>query len=934
MQLGRLQMRNFRRYRDQDVHFRDGITGIVGNNGTGKSTIVDAILFCLFGVKETGLDFILSAGAGARDRAEVRLDFSVRGEAFQLVRTLDRRKKHDAELYREGKLFADGVSDVQAAVRRIIRMGYADFRHTIFSGQRELLILVEAKPEERKRWFRRVLGIDSLKDEGGEILRGEAEEARQKILLIEGRLEGASRDDLESRLGETERQIANADLEIAELGEEEKRLAGARVSLQEEAKIQRDRERQDHGARSLIRAGEGEAGELAKELEKVRATLARLRVTGKEFEHLRTLEDEFPLHQERYNASMEKYRTMRELAVREKEKEERIAGGKEELTRLRDEETRLARDEEEIRALAPLVARRQEVSGRLNGLKHLEERYRKLGADLGRRQATLEALAKRGESLRTRIERMKEAQGRLISLARGAGVPPDRERDPVPALEERRGGILRRISDREAGRDQMSGRLLELEANLSALAAGGPEGTCPTCRQPLGEQYPALVADIERDIRALQEARESQESDLRKAEGDLRALQSLLNEARKLMDECRGLGEDSADWSRIQEEAIQEIAAKEQLQQEMENLGYDPMAREKLEEEYTSLEDPWKASIRAAERLKGKEGVSRKIEDLGKNLEKIEAEIQGIARAREELRFDTDLHQGIEKEYREAEQAHHRFLELRPGMDQVPVLLGKEKDLNARASSVGQTLMNLRSELATIAFSPEELRQAEFRLEENSRHAQEQNRRLERAMAGKASIEQEKVRLHDALGRLTKDTRERDRLSELVQLLELTRDHLNGFTDHLLGVVRDRIEDEAGRILSEITDGRYDTVTISDDFEILVHDLGGDYPVARFSGGEQDDVAIALRVALSRYIAEMHELHDSAFLVFDEIFGSQDEERRSNIFRALRNMEPYFPQIFLISHVSEVQGEFGNTLLVEAVSGSESRVRDTGEAGE
>ena len=87
-------------------------------------------------------------------------------------------------------------------------------------------------------------------------------------------------------------------------------------------------------------------------------------------------------------------------------------------------------------------------------------------------------------------------------------------------------------------------------------------------------------------------------------------------------------------------------------------------------------------------------------------------------------------------------------------------------------------------------------------------------------------------------------------------------------------------------------------------------------------------MAIALRIALSRYIAEMHELHDSTFLIFDEIFGSQDEERRGNIFRAFRALEPYFPQIFLISHVTEVQGEFGNTLVVEAISESESRIRD------
>jgi DNA repair exonuclease SbcCD ATPase subunit len=191
----------------------------------------------------------------------------------------------------------------------------------------------------------------------------------------------------------------------------------------------------------------------------------------------------------------------------------------------------------------------------------------------------------------------------------------------------------------------------------------------------------------------------------------------------------------------------------------------------------------------------------------------------------------------------------------------------------------------------------------------------------------------DRERIASELARRETDRADLDRLREEAALLDLTRDQLNGFSDHLLGVVRDQVQGEAGRVLSEITDGRYDTVLIDDGFDLLVHDLGGDYPVSRFSGGEQDDVAIALRIALSRYIAGMHELHDSTFLIFDEIFGSQDEERRGNLFRALRTLEPHFPQIFLISHVAEVQGEFGNTLLVEAVSPTESTIRDM-ESGE
>ena len=140
-------------------------------------------------------------------------------------------------------------------------------------------------------------------------------------------------------------------------------------------------------------------------------------------------------------------------------------------------------------------------------------------------------------------------------------------------------------------------------------------------------------------------------------------------------------------------------------------------------------------------------------------------------------------------------------------------------------------------------------------------------------------------------------------------------------------VVRSRIESEVSNIISEITGGRYERVLLDEDFNLLVRDLDNDYPIERFSGGEQDDIAVALRIALSRYLAELHQMHESTLLIFDEIFGSQDEERRTNLLTALRTQESRFPQILLISHISEIQGEFTSTLIVEMGNDLASRVR-------
>ena len=165
-------------------------------------------------------------------------------------------------------------------------------------------------------------------------------------------------------------------------------------------------------------------------------------------------------------------------------------------------------------------------------------------------------------------------------------------------------------------------------------------------------------------------------------------------------------------------------------------------------------------------------------------------------------------------------------------------------------------------------------------------------------------------------------------LTEEIELLRLTRTVIGEYVLYLMQVVRSRIEGEVSRIISEITGGRYEQVLLDEDFNLLVRDIDNDYPIDRFSGGEQDDIAVALRIALSRYLAGLHQVHESTLLVFDEIFGSQDEERRTNLLTALRTQESRFPQIILISHISEIQGEFSNTLMVEMGTDLSSRVRE------
>ncbi|NTV00853.1 MAG: hypothetical protein HGA55_07010 [Methanoregulaceae archaeon] len=199
---------------------------------------------------------------------------------------------------------------------------------------------------------------------------------------------------------------------------------------------------------------------------------------------------------------------------------------------------------------------------------------------------------------------------------------------------------------------------------------------------------------------------------------------------------------------------------------------------------------------------------------------------------------------------------------------------------------------------------------------------------LRQCSAERATVQERIVRLESVLSQVKTCCDEADRLLDRLELQKITRKTIAEYIVYLMQVVRSRIEGDVGRILSDITAGRYDRVLIDDDFGLLVRDIDNDYPVERFSGGEQDDIAVALRIALSRYLATLHQVPEPTFLIFDEIFGSQDEERRNNLLSALRSIESHFPQILLISHIPELQGEFAHTLLIELGSDQVSRIQE------
>ena len=162
MRLNSLRLCNFRQHADTYITFEDGLTGIIGANGSGKTTILEAIAWALYGQdaargkKET----IRSLRAGPNARVKVELDFELGGHRYRVERGLTH-----AELYLDGASspIANSITGVGDMLRRRLGMTRDEFFNTYFTGQKELDVMAAMAPSERAQFLSRVLGYERLR---------------------------------------------------------------------------------------------------------------------------------------------------------------------------------------------------------------------------------------------------------------------------------------------------------------------------------------------------------------------------------------------------------------------------------------------------------------------------------------------------------------------------------------------------------------------------------------------------------------------------------------------------------------------------------------------------------------------------------------------------------------------------------------------------
>jgi DNA repair exonuclease SbcCD ATPase subunit len=148
--------------------------------------------------------------------------------------------------------------------------------------------------------------------------------------------------------------------------------------------------------------------------------------------------------------------------------------------------------------------------------------------------------------------------------------------------------------------------------------------------------------------------------------------------------------------------------------------------------------------------------------------------------------------------------------------------------------------------------------------------------------------------------------------------------HRDGIPSAILKRIVPRVASEASSILAELTEGRYDAITIEEQdgkLNIWVKDGEEIYGVHRFSGGEKVRIALAVRLAVSKVLSELPEagrrLSRMKTLIIDEgDLGSLDGEGLNSTMAIINDLTKLFGLTVLISHLDAVKGWVGGNYVI------------------
>ena len=931
MQITSVYLNNIKSYEEQHLDLSPGLTAISGENGAGKSTIVEAIGYALFGFTGVPLAALMREG---QTSAEIRVGFisPLDGREYESVRSLRKSragavsatpKLMDAE---HGGPMAEGREEVDKFLRRSLGFGDSavDLK-SIFADvsgvpQGRLTADFIDTPQSRKSKFDPLLGTHDF--------RAAFNALRQPLNLLDNR-----RSQLAQTLAALEERLKDLP-QVTQTITEKKSTAAEVAALRDQAvgKLEKaravttglnarkesiDRLKAEISARAqTLKLHEESLDSAAARVREAEKAAERANASSEQSANYRSTEERFHVEQARLaefqrlsteigvlEASLEIHQKRRNQARADLDELSRLHARLPDLQKAADSQSELEDQLNDARRRAAVLANAREqlarIESELAGQIASREEYERRIAD-----------ALNDKPLAAQVD---DLQRRIVDLSASMATA-DAAHSDLQLFSPNVDGLAARVADER----------MEL-AGVERRIESGPESSD---RQPdLHHLRQALKLAIERGARLVElygvRLEAADPIKRTKLEAVLEESRERLRLARAAEEKAAGIEvwEDHVNTLSQRIEAQHAVAAKAKAAeaQAVEAESEAAVLAERIDE--LGAPDPRTRLQLARSELARRRSIEEELADAR---DAIASSASKLASLREEIGpivNTPELVDSLRRSLNALRPEHEQHLKDSALAGSLPALLEERESARAKTKQAGQAVERSKRllEKRESQFDSESLsnaRENESALQTEVGALQSRREQLDAELK---QLEEERLDLLEVQRESEVNLARVNRTEKLQRITRLIRNSLRDAGPEVTKAMVFGVSNSANEIFCEIM-GSYDqSLQWDEEYGIWLESGGYRRSFRQLSGGEQITAALSVRLALLRDLLRI----DTAFL--DEPTQNLDATRRENLAEQIQRITG-FSQLFVISHDDTFERLLQSVIHVEKINGV-SRVR-------
>nr|WP_319373290.1 AAA family ATPase [uncultured Methanobacterium sp.] len=887
-----LHISNFKSHRDTRIEFDTGISIIVGGNGAGKSSILEAVSFALFKQHTSKrIEQLITIG---QKRMSVEIQFTANGRTYRVLRERTKTSSKAIMKIKEGGRFQSLVSgdkQVTLEVQNLLEMDGDLFLNAVYVRQGEIADLIDKTSSEKKQMIGRLLGIDSL-EKAWKNLKVILDKYSERKIRLEGKIE--SFEDFETEFTAKKDKKRALALKIKDINlKREENIIESNL-LQEKKEILDKRSMEFENTNTLLKSKKDFQDQLEKSLKDLEGQLNEISLKEEEITRIEP-------RLKKLNVLKSLAEKSKELKVLQKDKKGiiNILNDIERFENVLNENEQFYNDYSDLDSeINNLQYAKDQFEGSRILIQQYTERKSKIEGKMKQSLKKIrDALEKSNQVLSTSFASVEEFENHLSTFK--------------PQLEEQIREASDSIQDIKRERSNLQVKNENLEKPINELEQ--VKDQCPICKSDITPQKrEELLADYQSEIEDNQEISGTLKVRLEELESKKRILDSQQSNIQSinlgiLKEYLKSVNDHQQEIDNINS-SLQELQKKivilENIEKDIQQHKSQLAAIKGNYEKYLTARGSLESLGDYEEQMVRLDEMNALIRDLKKNISAL-MEIAG------------DSVENLPDEIAYLEQLSRKHQHLLGQVSQKESLVQRIDENQRQIQEINEELDQIQKVIDDLNYNEEAHERVKKEWKLKNEELMELSGQKQLLVGQLDQLSHSIQEIEQKLDSLKKYEKELKNLKDFLKLLNIIRDlySKDGVQKDLRNISRPLIEEKT-RELFERFNFEYSDVRLDEDYDVTIYGPSGESSLDMISGGEKIAVALALRLGITQVLSG----GSLETIMLDEPTIHLDAYRRQELIDLLKKMS-IIPQMIIVTHDVDLEDAADNIMKIEKEDG-------------